>query len=129
MPAHYGAARRATRPPHDRNGGNDMHQRTTRVLHLASVVALIGGLVIAPTAPTWAIPEGPADGTPEWTQRESTNYARTSEAPNEQASNPQFQLLWNTQSQANHQEWVDRALADPSWLGPPSGNSEVTPLS
>jgi len=35
-----------------------------------------------------AIPEGPAPGTPEWTQRESANYAKNSEAPTEQAQNP-----------------------------------------
>lgn len=99
--------------------------RGTRCREIAITLALIA----ASAATSWAIPEGPADGTPEWTQREQANYARTDEAPSEQAANPQFQLLWNAQSQANHQEWVDRALADPSWLGPPSGNSEVTPLS
>lgn len=85
--------------------------------------------VLALTTSASAIPEGPADGTPEWTQREATNYGRTAEAPTEQAQNPSFQLRWNLQSNANHQDWVNRALADPSWIGPPSGNSEVTPLA
>src|SRR5262245_23584739 len=75
-----------------------------------------------------AIPEGPAEGTPEWTQREATNYARTTEAPTEQA-NPTFQQLWNARSQSNQNDWTARALADPSWVGPPSGNSNLTPLS
>ena len=75
-----------------------------------------------------AIPEGPAEGTPEWTQREATNYARTTEAPTEQTS-VQFQQLWNARSQSNNQDWLARARADPSWVGPPSGNSNVTPLS
>ena len=75
-----------------------------------------------------AIPEGPAPGTPEWTQREADNYARTSEAPTEQAS-PEFQQLWNARSQSNQLDWANRALADPSWIGPPSGNSELTPVS
>jgi hypothetical protein len=76
-----------------------------------------------------AIPEGPAAGTPEWSAREAANYARTTEAPSEQAANPQFQLVWNLQSQANQDDWLARALADPSWVGLPSGNSEVTPLA
>ena len=66
--------------------------------------------------------------TPEWTQRETTNYARTAEAPTEQTS-LQFQQLWNARSQSNNLEWANRALADPSWIGAPSGNSNVTPLS
>jgi hypothetical protein len=33
------------------------------------------------------------------------------------------------QSEANQQEWAERAVADPSWLDPRSGNSELTPLS
>src|SRR5262249_48043712 len=56
-------------------------------------------------------------------------YARTTEAPSEQAANPQFELVWNLQSQANQDDWLARALADPSWVGLPSGNSETTPLA
>ena len=89
---------------------------------------LVGLAAFLSAAPALAIPEGPAPNTPEWTQRESDNYARTSEAPNEQTS-PTFQQLWNARSQSNQQDWTNRALADPSWIGPPSGNSNVTPLS
>ncbi len=88
---------------------------------------IVGALAIATSA--LAIPEGPDPGTPGWTQREATNYARTSEAPDEQSSNSAFQTRWNAQSMANQQEWLARATADPSWVGPPSGNSETTPLS
>jgi len=91
--------------------------------------ALVGVATLLLTChPALAIPEGPAEGTPEWTQREATNYARTSEAPNEQTS-PTFQQLWNARSQSNNQDWLARALADASWVGAPSGNSNVTPLS
>ncbi len=92
----------------------------------SAALALCALLLAATSA--WAIPEGPDPGTPEWEQREAQNYARTSEAPSEQA-NPTFQNAWNMQGLANQQEWANRALADPSWVGPPSGNSELTPVS
>ena len=76
-----------------------------------------------------AIPEGPAPNTPEWTTRETTNYARTTEAPNEQLANPNFETVWQLQAAANQNEWTARALADPSWLDPMSGNTMLTPLS
>ena len=91
---------------------------------------LLGGLAaVAMNTSVLAIPEGPDPGTPEWDQREADNYARTSEAPNEEAQNPDFQMRWSAQSTSNQQEWADRAVADPSWVGPPSGNSELTPLA
>jgi hypothetical protein len=91
---------------------------------------ILGGLAVLVLGGTaWAIPEGPAPGTPEWTAREAANYARTVEAPTEQALNPQFQLAWQLQAERNQREWLLRALADPSWVGPPSGNSMVTPLA
>jgi hypothetical protein len=77
----------------------------------------------------FAIPEGPDPNTPEWTARETTNYARTTEAPTEQLSNPDFETVWNAQALANQNEWTARSLDDPSWLSPLSGNSPVTPLS
>ncbi len=85
-------------------------------------------LVLFPVAAV-AIPEGPAPGTPEWTAREVANYARTTEAPSEQAANPSFETAWQVQAAANQNEWLARAVADPSWLSPLSGNTMVTPLS
>lgn len=76
-----------------------------------------------------AIPEGPAEGTPEWTQRETANYARTTEAPTEQVANTDFETVWQLQAAANQNEWLARSLADPSWISPMSGNTMVTPLS
>src|SRR5262245_37011008 len=101
-----------------------MTNTTTRRGALLTVLA---AMTLATSA--WAIPEGPADGTPAWTQREQANYSKTDEAPTEQSQNPNFQTRWQMQSDANHQDFLNRALADPSWLGPPSGNSEVTPLA
>jgi hypothetical protein len=74
-----------------------------------------------------AIPEGPAPNTPEWAQRESANYAKTSEAPNEQGA-PAFQQGLQTQNVTNQQTWLGRIAGDSSWLGGTSGNTEVTPV-
>jgi hypothetical protein len=92
-----------------------------------SAIVLGGIAVLAISTSVLAIPEGPEPGTPEWTQREAENFAKTSEAPNEQAQKPEFQNRWLTQSGSNRQDWIDRAVADPSWVGPPSGNSPNTP--
>ncbi len=64
----------------------------------------------------------------QWTICETQNYEKVLEAPAEQARNPGFLLRWQTQGADNHNEWLARAIADPSWLLLPSGNSTVTPL-
>lgn len=64
---------------------------------------------------------------PEWTACEQENYARTQEAPAEQTS-PAFQQRLQAQSVANQTEYLARSAADPTWLSPQSGNSNVTPL-
>lgn len=74
-----------------------------------------------------AIPEGPEPGTPDWQARELQNYARALGAPLEQLR-PSFQVRLQTQSLNNELEWLQRAAADPSWLDPRSGNSNLTPL-
>lgn len=79
-------------------------------------------------SPVLAIPEGPAPSTPEWLQREVNNYAKVSEAPTEQASNPVFMQRLTEQGLANTQSWLARITGDASWLGVPSGNTLVTPL-
>lgn len=96
-----------------------------KALTLSSFLAL----VVVAAAPVHAIPEGPAPNTPEWTAREAANYARTTEAPTEELASPDFETLWNAQAIANQNEWLARAVADPSWLDPRSANSAVTPLS
>lgn len=87
---------------------------------------LLLALMLCPTA--HAIPEGPEPNTPEWLQRELQNYSRTLEGPAEQAADPNFLQRLELQSQANILEWNMRALADPSWLLVPSGNTFLTPL-
>ena len=63
---------------------------------LLAVVLVAGALVFVSAAA--AIPGGPAPNTPEWTTRETTNYARTTEAPNEQLANPNFETVWQLTS-------------------------------
>lgn len=63
-----------------------------------------------------------------WAQCEAQNYAHVTEAPAEQAANPDFQTRWHTQGQLNLLEWAARAQADTSWVGYPSGNTPQTPL-
>jgi hypothetical protein len=63
----------------------------------------------------------------QWTACEASNYAKLSEAPAEQ-TNLWFQLRLSQQNGTNLETWTARALADPSWLGLPSGNSTVTPV-
>jgi hypothetical protein len=75
-----------------------------------------------------AVPEGPDYPSPEWGQRELANYAKVGEAPLEQAGNPVFLQRQVEQGLTNQQSWLARIAADPSWFGPPSGNTLVTPL-
>lgn len=75
-----------------------------------------------------AIPEGPEPNTPEWGQREAGNYAKVSEAPTEQLSNPDFLQRLTEQGLANEAAWAERIASDPSWVDPRSGNTQVTPL-
>jgi hypothetical protein len=64
----------------------------------------------------------------QWEACEVQNFAKVGEAAVEEAANPTFVAAWQLQGQANQDEWRDRALADPTWLGPPSGNTPLTPL-
>lgn len=75
-----------------------------------------------------AIPEGPTYPSPAWTLREAGNYARTLEAPTEQARDPRFLARLTAQSAANETAWLRRGLHDPSWLRPSPGDTNVTPL-
>lgn len=51
---------------------------------------------------------------PEWTQCEAENYAKTQEALQEQLD-PTFQQRWNEQSLANASDYTARNSSDPSW--------------
>ena len=93
-------------------------------------------LVAATWLAIWAAPASAVDRTCDtaphpslvWTLCESQNYAKTGEAPAEQAASPQFLARLQTQGQANLADWTARALDDPSWLSPTSGNTPLLPL-
>lgn len=63
----------------------------------------------------------------QWTACEAANYAHVLEATTEQLT-PGFESRWTEQSLANLAEWVARAVKDPSWLDPRSGNTALLPL-
>lgn len=90
------------------------------------ITALAAACALAVPALAHAIPEGPDANTPEWFAREAANYARTLEAPAEQASNPDFLIRFQTQSTANDLEFTQRQLQDPTWVT--AGNLPVLPL-
>jgi hypothetical protein len=73
-----------------------------------------------------AVPEGPEFPSLAWTQREALNYAKTLEAPLEQASSLSFLLRLEQQSLINQGQWLQRGVQDPSWLSPL--NTPLTPL-
>ena len=62
-----------------------------------------------------------------FTQCEATNFAMNGQAVAEELSTA-FQQRWNAQSLTNTQSWIARAVADPSWLSPTSGNTPLLPL-
>lgn len=88
-----------------------------------------GLLLISASGAAFAIPEGPEPNTPAWFQREALNYAHVAEAPIEEAASVEFLTLWTLRGITNHNDWLMRALNDPSWLSPLSGNTAVTPVA
>jgi len=64
----------------------------------------------------FAIPEGPAYPSADWTTREAQNFARVSQAPSEELGNPVSTQRLLTQSLSNISSLTARNLADPSWL-------------
>jgi hypothetical protein len=60
-------------------------------------------------------PDEPPYPSDEWTAREAENFARTGEAPADQASDPAFLQRWQEQSAANYLEYQQRNVDDPDW--------------
>ena len=63
-----------------------------------------------------------------WTQCELRNYAMVGQAATEEAASSAFLARWQMQGIANQNALLARAVADPSWIGLPSGNTTQTPL-
>ncbi len=62
-----------------------------------------------------AAADEPAPDSPEWGQREISNYAITGQGPMGQASNPAFMQQLEAQSAANRAAFFARQQADPAW--------------
>jgi len=59
--------------------------------------------------------DDPAYPSAAWFQREQANYAKTQEAPREQAGDPAFQQHLQTQSARNAVDFRQRTVAEPRW--------------
>jgi hypothetical protein len=59
--------------------------------------------------------DDPAYPSAAWFEREARNYAKTREAPQEQAENPSFQQQWQTQSARNTASLRRRTAEEPGW--------------
>ncbi len=94
------------------------HIRTVGAIVAATVVA---GLAIAPTASAQS--SEPIYPSPEWFQREAENFSTVSDAPAEQASDPDFQMRWNEQSAANREHYLTRRYVTNTWPWDSSGNA------
>lgn len=98
-----------------------MQPRHRRRVALAVACAVAGALFgIAP--PAGARASEPIYPSAEWFQREATNYAITSQAPLEQATDPDFQVRWNEQSTENRTDYMRRRYVDGTWWWDSTGN-------
>ena len=89
----------------------------------ALVTTVLIAAVLAAAAPARAESSEPSYPSPEWFQREAENFATVSQAPAEQAADPDFQVRWNEQSTANRQEYLVRRYVENSWPWDSSGNA------
>lgn len=83
---------------------------------LQGMAALSASILTAWLTAASAIPEGPGYPSAAWTARETQNFAKVLQAPQEEASSPPFLTRLNAQSLTNIQSLLQRDLLDPSWL-------------
>jgi alpha-beta hydrolase superfamily lysophospholipase len=87
---------------------------------VASTLCAISTVVLAP--PAFSQTAEPGYPSPEWFEREARNFSTVSQAPAEQASDPDFQLRWNQQSAANREHYTRRRYIENSWPWDSTGN-------
>jgi hypothetical protein len=75
-----------------------------RTLAAGGVALGVGGATADPPFPSAA-----------WADREVRNYAKTHEAPAEQAADPAFFETWQARSAANAAGYAERQAAEPGW--------------
>ena len=93
-----------------------------RRLRLTLSALLLPAALLGTTTTSAAQTAEPAYPSPEWFQREAENFATVSQAPLEQAMDPEFQLRWNEQSTANRTEYLRRRYVDGTWWWDSTGN-------
>jgi hypothetical protein len=81
---------------------------------LLRLAATTGAVSVAASAPS-AATAGPVDAADEWWEREFRNYAKTQEAPAEQAADPGFMRRWQRRSSANGTDYAERVADEPGW--------------
>ncbi|WP_254839583.1 alpha/beta hydrolase family protein [Natronomonas marina] len=84
-----------------------------RLAATAGIVPAVAGGGAAATAPGADLLG--LDGDEEWLQRELRNYAKTREAPAEQASDSGFMRRWQERSRQNGQRYAERVAEEPGW--------------
>lgn len=93
-----------------------------RVLRQASVAGTLAGAgLLGVSSADDHHDDDPEYRSDRWYEREQSNYARTKEAPQEQASDPSFQRRWNEQTTSNELEYRQRMREETEWNY--SGNS------
>ncbi|MEA2433406.1 MAG: hypothetical protein QOG54_863 [Actinomycetota bacterium] len=90
---------------------------------VAITAAALSVLSIVPASATATRATEPAYPSPEWFAREAQNFATVSQAPLEQASDPDFQQRWNDQSTANRLYYLQSRYVDMTWPWDSSGNA------
>lgn len=89
-----------------------MTARLARRLLTVLVAVVLAGATAVPAA---AQEEDPPYPSAAWSAREAANYARTQEAPRQQAQDPAFQQRWKEQSATNFLAYQQRRVEDPDW--------------
>jgi hypothetical protein len=89
-----------------------------RAVALAAAALCVLGIV-----PAGAASSEPVYPSPEWFAREAQNFATVSQAPIEQATDPDFQMRWNDQSTANRLYYMKSRYVDGTWPWDSSGNA------
>ena len=75
-----------------------------------ATAASSGGAATSPSGTDVAV-----NADDEWLDREIRNYAKTREAPAEQASDPEFMRRWQSRSRKNGQRYAERVAEEPEW--------------
>jgi len=95
-----------------------VHRARSACAALTAIASLL-----ALSVPAFGQTAEPSYPSPEWFQREADNYAMTSQAPLEQAADPDFQQRWNDQSTENRLFYLQSRYVDMTWPWDSTGNA------